>query len=191
MGRFCTKRCKSVFYILLSIFLFIYKIKAMKPILKLSFAFLLSLLSISSFAQMPSVKVDNVKGEQISTSSLLDDGKPMIVSFWSCTCKPCIMELDAINENFPDWIEEADFKVVAVSTDDARFTAKARSFAAGRGWGDFVQLYDKNQELMRAMNVTVTPQVFVLDGQGKIVYSHTGYVPGSEEELIKAIKKIK
>ena len=163
----------------------------MKPILKLSLAFLLSLLSISSFAQMPSVKVDNVKGEQINTSSLLDDGKPMIVSFWSCTCKPCIMELDAINENFPDWIEEADFKVVAVSTDDARFTAKARSFAAGRGWSDFVQLYDKNQELMRAMNVTVTPQVFVLDGQGKIVYSHTGYVPGSEEELIKAIKKIK
>ena len=53
----------------------------MKLFLKLSFAFLLSLLTISSFAQMPSVKVDNVKGEQINTSSLLDDGKPMIVSF--------------------------------------------------------------------------------------------------------------
>lgn len=157
---------------------------------RITLAFLFGFLSISSFAQMPSVKVDNVKGEQINTSSLLDDGKPMIISFWSCTCKPCILELDSINENYPDWIEEADFKVVAVSTDDARFTAKARSFAAGRGWGDFVQLYDKNQELMRAMNVTVTPQVFVLDGKGKIVYSHTGYVPGSEEELIKAIKKI-
>ena len=144
----------------------------MRLILRISVAICALFLSISSFAQMPSVKVDNVKGEQISTSSLLDDGKPMIISFWSCTCKPCIQELDSINENLPDWLDEADFKVVAV-------------------WGDFVQIYDKNQELMRAMNVTTTPQAFVLDGKGKIVYSHTGYVPGSEEELIKAIRKIK
>ena len=163
----------------------------MRIILRVSVAICALFLSISTFAQMPSVKVDNVKGEQISTSSLLDDGKPMIISFWSCTCKPCIQELDSINENLPDWLDEADFKVVAVSTDDARFTYKARAFAQGRGWGDFVQIYDKNQELMRAMNVTTTPQAFVLDGKGKIVYSHTGYVPGSEEELIKAIRKIK
>lgn len=148
------------------------------------------LLSICSFAQLPSVKIDNLKGEQINTNSLLDEGKPMIISFWACTCKPCIQELDSINENLPDWLEEADFKVVAVSTDDARFSAKARSLAQGHGWEDFVQLYDKNQDFMRAMNVSVTPQVFVLDGKGNIVYSHTGYVPGSELELLDAIKGI-
>ena len=98
----------------------------MRIILRVSVAICALFLSISTFAQMPSVKVDNVKGEQISTSSLLDDGKPMIISFWSCTCKPCIQELDSINENLPDWLDEADFKVVAVSTDDARFTSKAR-----------------------------------------------------------------
>lgn len=43
---------------------------------------------------------------------------------------------------------------------------------------------------MRAMNVSVTPQVFVVDKNGKIVYSHTGYTPGSEKELLKVIKKI-
>ena len=40
------------------------------------------------------------------------------------------------------------------------------------------------------MNVVTTPQAFVLDGKGKIVYSHTGYTPGSEIELFEAIKKI-
>ena len=148
------------------------------------------LLSVCSYAQLPSLKIENLKGEQVSTLSLLEDGKPMIISFWACTCKPCIQELDAINENLPDWLEEADFKVVAVSTDDARFSAKARSLAQGHGWEDFVQLYDKNQDLMRAMNVSLTPQVFVLDGKGNIVYSHTGYVPGSEQELWDAIKGI-
>ena len=104
--------------------------------------------------------------------------------------KPCIRELDAINELLPDWLEEADFRVVAVSTDDARFSTKARSLVQGHGWYDFTVIYDKNQAFMRAMNVTLTPQVFIVDANGKIVYSHTGYTPGSEIELFEKIKEI-
>ena len=148
------------------------------------------LISAAAYAQVPSVTVENVKGETVSTKSLLEDGKPMIVSFWSTTCKPCIMELDAIYDALPDWLEEADFKVVAVATDDSRMLAKAKSFAAGRGWSeDFVLLFDKNKDFMRAMNVSVVPHVFVTDGKGKVVYSHTSYVPGNEVELFEAIKK--
>ena len=155
--------------------------------------FLLSLallISAAAYAQVPSVTVENVKGETVSTKSLLEDGKPMIVSFWSTPCKPCIRELEAIFDAVPDWLEEADFKVVAVATDDSRMLAKAKSFAAGRGWSeDFVLLFDKNKDFMRAMNVSVVPHVFVMDGSGKIVYSHTSYSPGSELELLEAIKK--
>lgn len=141
-------------------------------------------------AQIPSVKVEDSKGAQFNTSSLINHKTPMIISFWATTCKPCIRELDAINEQMPDWLGEVEFRVVAVSTDDSRSTAKARSMAEGHGWDDFVMLYDKNQEFMRAMNVSLTPQVFVVDADGKIVYSHTGYAPGSERELLKAIQKL-
>ena len=141
-------------------------------------------------AQIPAVKVEDSKGVQFNTSSLINRKTPMIISFWATTCKPCIRELDAINELMPDWLEEAKFRVVAVSTDDSRSTAKARSLAEGHGWDDFIMLYDKNQEFMRAMNVSLTPQVFVVDADGKIVYSHTGYTPGNEQELLKAIKKL-
>ena len=158
-------------------------------------AFILAIsLFISSlaFAQVPSVKVENSKGESFDTKSLLEVGKPMIVSFWSTSCKPCIRELDAIYDALPDWKDEADFKVVAVSTDDSRLLAKARSFAEGRGWGeDYILLFDKNQDFMRAMNVSVVPHVFVLDSKGKVVYSHTSYIPGNEAELLAAIKKCK
>ena len=156
-------------------------------------AFILAIslfISAFAFAQVPSVKVENSKGESFDTKSLLEVGKPMIVSFWSTSCKPCIRELDAIYDALPDWKDEADFKVVAVSTDDSRLLAKARSFAEGRGWGeDYLLLFDKNQDFMRAMNVSVVPHVFVLDGTGKVVYSHTSYVPGNELELLEAIKK--
>lgn len=155
--------------------------------------FLLSLailVSAIASAQVPSVVVENSKGESFDTRSLLDEGKPMIISFWSTSCKPCIRELDAVYDALPDWLEEADFRVVAVSTDDSRLLAKAKSFSEGRGWGeDFVLLFDKNQDFMRAMNVSVVPHVFVVDAKGKVVYSHTSYVPGNELELFQAIKK--
>lgn len=154
------------------------------------------LLSIALFisavcaAQVPSVTIENAKGEAVNTKSLLEEETPMIISFWSTSCKPCIRELDAIYDALPDWMDEAEFRVVAVSTDDSRLLAKAKSFAEGRGWGDdFTLLFDKNQDFMRAMNVSVVPHVFVLDASGKIVYSHTSYVPGNELELFEAIKK--
>ena len=155
--------------------------------------FLLSIalmISAVAFAQVPSVTVENSKGEAVNTKTLLAEGTPMIVSFWSTSCKPCIRELDAIYDALPDWLEEVEFRVVAVSTDDSRLLAKAKSFAEGRGWGeDYTLLFDKNQDFMRAMNVSVVPHVFVIDGKGKVVYSHTSYVPGNELELFEAIKK--
>ena len=157
--------------------------------------FLLSLallISAVAAAQVPSVTVENSKGEAVNTKTLLAEGTPMIVSFWSTSCKPCIRELDAVYDALPDWLEEADFRVVAVSTDDSRLLAKAKSFAQGRGWGeDYLLLFDKNQDFMRAMNVSQVPHVFVLDSKGKIVYSHTSYLPGNEVELFEAIKKCK
>lgn len=154
--------------------------------------FLLSLalfVSAVAYAQVPSVTVEDVKGKAVDTAELLQDGTPMIISFWSTTCKPCMMELNAIYDVLPDWLEEADFRVVAVSTDDSRQLAKAKS-VAGTNWGDqFVLLFDKNQDFMRAMNVSQVPHVFVVDGKGKVVFSHTSYHPGGEAELFEAIKK--
>ena len=94
----------------------------------------------------------------------------------------------AINDQLMDWLDEADFQVVAVSIDDTRSAAKAKALASGNGWSDFIVLYDKNQDFKRAMNVNMVPHVFVLDGEGKIVYNHTGYTPGSEAELLEVIK---
>lgn len=145
------------------------------------------LISAAAFAQIPSTIIADEAGSKFNTAELLDGETPVVISFWAMTCKPCITELDAISELYPDWIEDVNFKMVAVSIDDNRFTTKARSFAQGRGWSDFILLYDKNQDFARALNVSVTPQIFVFDAKGKIIYSHTGYTPGSEESIYKAL----
>lgn len=140
---------------------------------------------------LPDVKVRNQEGDIVQTRSLTDDGTPLIISFWSTTCKPCIKELDAIAEQMEEWLGQAQFRVAAVSVDDARSSSRARSLAAGRGWDEhFILLYDENQDFKRALNVTNTPQVFILDKHGKQVYAHTGYMPGSETELLEVIEKL-
>ena len=158
----------------------------MKKLLFLMFALV---MGFSASAQtLPDVKVENQEGKVVSIREVID-GTPMIISFWSTTCKPCIMELNAINNNLPDWLEEVDMKVVAVSVDDARTVSRARAMT--QGWDDYTCLYDKNQDLKRAMNVSLTPHTFIVDGEGNIIYSHSGYTPGSEQELFEKIKALK
>ena len=158
---------------------------------KLMFMILALFIGVSASAQtLPDVKVENQEGKTISIREVVD-GTPMIISFWSTTCKPCIMELNAINESLYEWLDVVDMKVVAVSVDDARTLSRARAMTQGQGWDDFVCLYDKNQDLKRAMNVSLTPHTFIVDGKGNIVYSHSGYTPGSEQELFDKIKGLK
>ena len=88
-------------------------------------------VSFSAAAQLPSVKLENRKGEAVNTATLVDGKTPMIIAFWAVTCKPCINELNAINDALPDWLEQTKFRVIAVSTDDSRFLSQARAMAQG------------------------------------------------------------
>ncbi len=159
----------------------------MKKILCL-LCFVMAAITVSA-QQLPDVKVENAQGKVVSVRSLAQ-GKPMIISYWSIACKPCIQELNAINDALADWKSEADLEVIAVSVDDARLKASAKAIAQSRGW-EFICLYDQNQELKRAMNVSLTPQSYVVDGQGNIIFSHSGYTPGSEQLLFDKIVELK
>lgn len=138
---------------------------------------------------LPDVKLENQEGKTVSVRSLLRD-KPLIILFWSTTCKPCIQELKAINEQLEEWQEEAGFDIVAVAIDDSRSVGKAKAMVSGFGW-EFTCLFDKNQEFKRAMNVSLIPQSYVVNAKGEIVYSHSGYTPGSEQTLLEKIKELK
>lgn len=148
---------------------------------------LMTVVGVSA-QKLPDVKIENADGEMISTASLTGK-KPLIISYWSIACKPCLQELNAINDQLEEWREEADFDVIAVSVDDVRLKSTAKARAAAFGW-DFICLFDDNQTLKRAMNVNLTPQSFVVDAQGNIVFSHTGYTPGSEQLLLDKIIEI-
>ena len=56
--------------------------------MRISVLILSLFISTMAFAQLPSVKVENAKGESFDTKTLVESGKPTIVSFWSTSCKP-------------------------------------------------------------------------------------------------------
>jgi len=133
--------------------------------------------------------IKDLSGNPVSTASWDNGGKPIILSFWATWCKPCVQELNNIADYYEEWQEKYGVKLIAVSIDDARNLAKVRSFVSGRKWSYEIYL-DPNNDLQRALNVTNVPHTFLLDGEKRIVWQHTAYLPGDEEELAHQIQKL-
>lgn len=51
-------------------------------------------------------------------------------------------------------------------------------------------LLDPNSDFLRAMGGSNVPHTVLLDGNGNIVESHSGYTDGSEEHLIEQVRKL-
>ena len=148
----------------------------------------LALISLLSFAQLPSVSLRTIDGKTVNTAKLNNNGKPFIISFFA-TCKPCQQELDAINEVIADWEEETGVKVITVSIDQGQNVDKVKPLVDSKGW-EFEVLLDPNSDFKRAMNVTLVPTVFVIDGKGNIVDQRSGYTVGSEKHLIEKVREL-
>lgn len=136
---------------------------------------------------LPKVDLKSSSGEIVNTSSFSNDGKPIVIDFWATWCKPCIEELNAINENYEEWKKETGVKVIIISVDDARTMQRVNPFVNARNWS-FESYLDPNGDFKREMNVNMPPQTFVLNGNKEIIWQHVGFTPGDEEELLKAIK---
>ena len=155
---------------------------------KLLFSAALMFGGVSAFAALPSVMLKDMDGRSVNTAELSNDGKPIIIDFWATWCKPCIRELNAIKEVYPDWQEETGVKLIAVSIDEAQNAQKVKPLVSRMGW-EYEVLLDPNSEFKRQMGVSDPPHVFVVDPEGNIVWNHQGYVEGSEDEIYEAVVK--
>lgn len=161
----------------------------MKKLISLCVIALAAMLASTSIsAQLPSVNVKDTKGRTVNVSRLAKSGKPVIVSFFATWCKPCLRELRAISELYPDWQDETGVEMYIVSIDDAQNSSKVKPFVDAEGW-DYTVLLDPNRTLFNALGLQSVPHTVVLDGTGKIIYNHSGYTDGAETELIEELRK--
>jgi cytochrome c biogenesis protein CcmG/thiol:disulfide interchange protein DsbE len=153
-------------------------------------ALIIALYSFTALAQsVPEVKVKNMDGVTVSTSTILNEGKPMIISFWATWCKPCIKELETIHEVYADWVAQTGVKLVIVSIDDARTTSSVAPFLNAKGW-EYESYLDVNSDFRRAMNVNMVPHTFLLNGNREVIDQHTSFALGDEEKLFEKVKAV-
>lgn len=149
-------------------------------------------LGFSAFAQkaVPSAEIKTLDGKTVNLKDYASNGKITVFSLWATWCSPCKKELDAIAEIYPDWQEEYDMELVAITIDTQRALAKVKPMVESKGW-EYIILSDANNVLRNSLQFQSIPQTYLVDQEGNIVYTHTGYVPGDEYELEDQIKKLK
>jgi len=155
--------------------------------LLLFFAFFMSLSLFAQDNNLPSSEIKTLEGSTTTLESIAEDNDLIVVSLWATWCVPCKNELDAINEVYTDWQDETNVELYAISVDDSRTVSRVKPLVNGKAW-DFTVLLDTNNDLKRELGASTVPLTIIIK-DGKIVYRHSGYTPGAEDELFEELKK--
>lgn len=131
------------------------------------------------------------KKEFNSKKAFKTNGKPTVLLFWLTTCVPCHYEMDAIQEKYAEWQQEADFNFYAISTDFQKNYDKFIAQNKKYDW-PWEVYHDTNREFRLAMPGALNglPQTFVLDENGEIVYHKRKYRSGDEDALFEKVKEL-
>lgn len=155
----------------------------------LIYTLIFSVFTTLGFAQeqLPKMQLDALDGTKIDLQDLSKNDQLVVISLWATWCVPCKNELDAISDVYDEWTDETNVKLYAVSVDDSRTVKRVRPLVSGKGW-EFEVLLDTNSDLKRQLNAPTIPLTLIVKNN-KILYRHSGYTPGSENELFEKIKE--
>ncbi len=160
----------------------------MKRIIALSLSIIFS--TIIAQAQLPTTQIKDVNSsKKVAFNQCFEPGKVTVVSFWATWCVPCKKEIKNIREKLADWKKETDFNYMTVSIDESRAEGLVRSYAKSQGW-DFPYFIDANSDLKRSLNFDNVPFLIIIDKKGNIVFRHTGYEEGGENEVYGKVKEL-
>jgi len=148
-------------------------------------------LTLATQAQsLPNTQIKDMgNGRKVPFDQTIEKGKVTVISFWATWCIPCKKEIKNISLALPQWKKEADFNYMTVSIDEARAEGLATTYAKSQGWS-FPYYIDANQDLKRSLSFQSVPFTMIIDKNGKVAFTHTGYEEGGEAEVFKKVKEL-
>ncbi|MCZ4694852.1 TlpA family protein disulfide reductase [Ancylomarina euxinus] len=156
---------------------------------KYSLLLILSLFSYLTHAQLSGSQLKDIHGKTIQSENLFSNiEEPIVLCFWATWCRPCLQELEAINEAMDEWQDEVEFKMIAISTDNSRSSSKVSALVKAQDW-QFDVYIDENSDLKRAINVSGIPFCCIIN-KGEVVWKHSGYQAGSEELILEKLTQL-
>jgi thiol-disulfide isomerase/thioredoxin len=145
-----------------------------------------SLVAQKTFPTPDLVTVDQ---QPAALSEYVGNGKPTIIAVWATWCQPCHMELDHMKSYLDKWENEYGAQFLAISVDQRHMMNRIKPLASRKGW-KYNVLVDTNGQLQSALGFRSIPQMYVLDGTGKIVEQFTGYENGREKQVDRLVKRL-
>ena len=167
----------------------------MKGIIKKCLTAMLLCVSAAAIATPPTslpanISLTNAQGKKVAVSSIRQNGKPTLVSFFATWCGPCRRELSAISENIVSWRKQTGVKMVIVSLDDPSNRDQVIKMVKDNGWSNFELYFDDSREFSKLMEVSGIPHMLFVDGKGNIVDSAVGF-DGDVSHTLERVKQIK
>jgi peroxiredoxin len=159
----------------------------MRRIIPFAAAMLLSLSSLAGAAEAPDFELEDINGDEIAMSDLLDNNKLVVIDFWEVGCKPCNELLPHLQDYYDEYGGDG-VEVVIISRDTSLTQAQVEPYFKSKDYS-FKVLLDGDREVAQGFGVTACPYTFIVQPDGKIIYSHYGYKPGQEDEIKETIDK--
>ncbi len=135
----------------------------------------------------PDFSARTVARRQVILSELVKKG-PVLIDFWALWCIPCLKELPHLQTIYQKYKDQG-LSVLAINQDDPSSESKVRPFLRGKRY-TFDVIIDTNKELWRKFKIVSLPTLFLIDTEGRIYTSHTGYRPGDENALEQEIQTL-
>lgn len=125
--------------------------------------------------QAPEFSLNTLGGVPISLADYRNK-KSVVLTFWASWCGPCRLELPELGNFYKKHIDsQGSFEILAISIDDE--ASDARDYASKANL-PFPLLWDSTGSVARSYQVDAIPAMFVINGEGKIIFATVGFSPG-------------
>lgn len=138
---------------------------------------------VSSNATIP-FSLPDLNGNAVSLSGL--KGQVVLLDFWATWCGPCRLSIPVV-QRIHERHKGSNLRVLGLNLGESRETAQAFAQSAGI---TYTILLDSEQETAADYGIEGIPRFFLLDKNGRIAHSVSGYSDGLEDELESAITQL-
>jgi len=142
---------------------------------------------ISKDKQAPDFVLQDLDGNNYKLSDNFGKG-PILINFWATWCLPCQEEMKKLKKIYKKYHEQG-LEILAISVDDTKTVSSVPGFINSRRY-PFTVLLDTNNEVMQLFQANNPPYTALLNAQGKMVYTHSGYRKGDETKIEQKILKL-